>query len=358
MSSTSRALLLSLWALLVSLCALPGLTQVAMAQNRTTTVEGIVFDDANGDGRRASGENGLPGMRVAPLDGVSGKLLYNDAGAMVLITTDERGLWRYQAPGNLDLRFRLWSLDGWLEATPAEWRVSVASGDTRSRVDFGYQPTLATTIEGSVFDDRDGDGRRDTDESGRSDVRVVVLDGPTGQILRTPAGAMIETRTDAGGRFRYRGSGSQDLRFRPSELATTPAERRVQAANGSTTGGVDFGYAQPSPTAVEGVVFDDRNRNGRRNRSDPGMPGVRIVLLDVATGQPLRTSAGAVVEVTTDATGHYRYEGTGSLDLRLRPRDLDATTSQNPEGWLDTNPAERRVQVANGSVASGADFAF
>lgn len=222
----------------------------------------------------------------------------------------------------------------------------------------GAVPALAqnrtTTVEGIVFADHDGDGRRSTDEAGLDGMRVAVLDGPTGKSLVTDAGAQVQVRTSSTGFYSYQAPGNLDLRFRllggDGWLESTPAERRVTLTSGATQSGVDFGYQPTRMSAVEGVVFDDRNRNGRRDRGEPGMRDIHIVLLDPSTGQPLRRPDGRLVDAVTDRGGHYRHEALGSVDLRLRPR--------HPDGWLDTNPAEHRIQLANGTVRTGVDFAF
>lgn len=85
---------------------------------------------------------------------------------------------------------------------------------------------------------------------------------------------------------------------------------------------------------------------------------MRVAVLDGPIGQPLRTPAGALVVVRTDADGTWSYEGSGSLDLRFRPFDPGIRNSANPNGWLPMTPEVRRLRLDNGGSASDVDFAL
>lgn len=92
----------------------------------------------------------------------------------------------------------------------------------------------------------------------------------------------------------------------------------------------------PAAAGPEGVVYDDRNRNGRRDPEEPGVPGVGLI----------RGDARAV----TDRTGRYRLpsreRGRIRVDLRTLPRGLLV------HPWVTADTAERRdiPLLATGTV--------
>lgn len=350
----------------------------ALAQERPTAIEGIVYDDYDGDGRQDSNERPVPGIRIAVLDGTSGDLLVTRNGADVEVQTDAHGHYRYESTGHLDVRLRPFDPDaitmynphGWLETNPIERRVRVTNGSVASNIDIGYMAARQTTVEGLVFEDFDQDGQQDRGETPMPGVRLAVLDGPSGNQLMTRSGADIEIHTESDGRYRYETLGSIDVRLRPFDraaittdnrrgwLESKPTERRIQVTNGTVMADADFGVASFRQTVVEGHVFDDRDGDGQYDAGERGFRGVRIAVLDGPTGNILADANGATIEVQTDAEGHFRFEKRGSLDIRLRPFDPGNVSSNNRRGWLSTIPTERRLQVPNGSTVSDADFAY
>jgi hypothetical protein len=100
----------------------------------------------------------------------------------------------------------------------------------------------------------------------------------------------------------------------------------------------------PPHGAVGGVVFSDQNPNGRRDRGEPGIPGIPVALLE---GEKV------IAETRTDPNGRYVF-------LNLHP-GLHAVRKGAPDLELVTpNPLHvALVPVANGQAKSclSADFA-
>jgi hypothetical protein len=98
---------------------------------------------------------------------------------------------------------------------------------------------FSAEVNGQVFFDRDGDGRRDRDESGLRGVQVELL-GAAGEVIAA-------TRTDTSGRYRF-DEISEPGRYRvrivlPPELRATTANpvEIVIVNSGQTVGGINFG---------------------------------------------------------------------------------------------------------------------
>jgi hypothetical protein len=98
---------------------------------------------------------------------------------------------------------------------------------------------FSAEVNGQVFFDRDGDGRRDRDEAGLRGVQVELL-GAAGDVIAA-------ARTDASGRYRF-DQISEPGRYRvrvvvPPELRVTtanPVEVVITGGN-QTVGGITFG---------------------------------------------------------------------------------------------------------------------
>jgi hypothetical protein len=202
--------------------------------------------------------------------------------------------------------------DGVLQAgemsAPIEWILRNPSGESfafRAWIDAG-EPDGA--IGGCVFRDANANGRRESTEPGIPSIAVTLFD---------PNGLMTIAHTDADGRFTFAITAPglyQVVRACPPCLEppfpcrlTTPDRYEVLIIrrNDGTLSSflhADFGCAgdvRPDSASVEGVVFDDANRNGSLDRGERGIPGVRIRALSLAC-----PDRGAV-ETLTDDHGHY-----------------------------------------------------
>jgi len=97
--------------------------------------------------------------------------------------------------------------------------------------------------------------------------------------------------------------------------------------------------ARPQSTTLRGVVFDDANRNGKRDAGEAHLVDIRIQV------------------ATTDLTWVWEYrsgdDGTfgptiteGAFTVRVLP----------PEGWSVTTQSSYTVFVAHGTAVLGLDF--
>lgn len=118
----------------------------------------------------------------------------------------------------------------------------------------------------------------------------------------------------------------------------------------------DQGSAGPALTTVEGLVYDDADGDGVYDPGEPGVPGIRIAVVDNETGVPLRLADGSVAELSTDEAGRFSYSAAGPIDLGFRPWDPDSATEAHPYGQLQSAPTLWRVQVPGGSSVRGANF--
>ena len=178
-------------------------------------------------------------------------------------------------------------LPGYFSTTPNEVHVDVTLGQSY-RVDFGDMLTDSgfASIHGTVFNDADGDGVRDADESGIPGVRVT-LDGATATTTdingcytfsTTVAGTHTVVETDRAGYF-----------------STTPNEVHVDVMLGHGYR-VEFGDAPINSdfATIYGTVFEDLDRDGARDADELGIPDVLITM-------------DWIITTTTDLNGGYTF---------------------------------------------------
>jgi len=202
--------------------------------------------------------------------------------------------------------------DGLLEAgetsTPVEWRLSNPSGESfafHARI-AGDEPRPDGIIGGSVFRDTNANGQRENFEPGIPGVPVTLYD-PNGAMnigITNPTGGFEFPVTQPGLYEVVQACPPCGAPPFPCQF-TTPDRYEVlivQRPDGTLSSFLraDFGCAGDAPTdsaSAEGVVYNDANRNGVRDRGEAGIPGVRI---EAFSRDPMTP------EVThTDDMGHY-----------------------------------------------------
>ncbi|HLN92259.1 MAG TPA: SdrD B-like domain-containing protein, partial [Thermoanaerobaculia bacterium] len=267
------------------------------------------------------------------------------------------GLAPFHDAGNLDASYLLW-------LTP----LSAFSGDP-TQIDpvcgsgcfHGFRPESSLTtsfrvedkrfcddtfcVAGTKFEDRNGNGRRDSGESGLPGVEIRVSDFDHDN--RAP----LRGLTAADGSFRICGLTS-GIDFRVAETVpfgyrqTAPLDRRasrrliardhgyIVEACDENFSGLDFGN-QLIPNAIGGIKFEDLNANGVRDPGEPGLAGFTISLLSSAPGSPPHN-------VTTDANGNFLFTDVAPGDYTL--------SEVIPQGFSLTVPATNSIPV---TLASG-----
>lgn len=305
------------------------------AEVRPAGLSGHVFHDANDNGRRDAGEQGIGGvtLRIEYLGPVGAP------GALVEVLSAGDGSW--SATGLMPGQYRASEvqpagyLDG-LDAAGTAGGTPLNPGDAiegirlssgQSGTDYDFGELLPSRISGRVFADRNGNGVFDPQEP--------LLVGVTLE-LRNAAGTLLaETQTDAAGRYEF--AGLAPGVYTVSELQPAgyfDGPERVGSAGGTlvppdTIGSItlvsgtdarDYDFAELEPASLSGTVYEDDNNNGWHDLGERGIAGVRLMLLD-AVGSPMGLSA------VTAADGSYRFAD-------LAPGTYGLAEVQ-PDGYLD-----------------------
>jgi hypothetical protein len=258
-------------------------------------ISGLVFENHNGDGTRASTDQGLVGQVVyLDLNG-NGQA---DTGEPT-VTTTTGGAFSFPNLGPGTFRVRLVPAPGFIQTTANPADVPTQSGTPVSGISFGEFKKV--TLSGTVFEDLTGNGMNDGDPG---------LAGQTVQLDRNGDGSVDATATtDTSGHYSFPdlGPGFYQIRLQTATgfLSTTPPAA-VTVSSGQDVGQLDLGTFHT--ISLSGRVFTDQLGTGVMAPGDTPIAG-RLVFLDQnGNGLP---DDGAASMTTTDATGTYQFTGLG-----------------------------------------------
>ncbi len=131
--------------------------------------------------------------------------------------------------------------------------------------------------------------------------------------------------------------------------------------------GVGIEQVTPPADALGDFVWHDLDGDGIQRPGEPGVPGVRVELLD-GEGRVVRDKAGEPVTTVTDASGHYLFErlpdGVYAVRFDLSTLPKDATVTGRAAGTdrtldSDADPATgvtQTVTLAGGTRDLGLDL--
>ncbi len=326
----------------------PGAVHIASAG-----ISGTVFQDDNGDGTEETGEIGLGGVQVYADLGNVGHFVNTDPTA----TTDGNGVYTFQglASGNYIIRQMLPS--GFKQTYPATGlglHVTLNVQRYNPPQNFGDQSTQGAQsyINGTVFNDANGDGTQDNGETGIAGVQVYADLGNVGYFV---AGDPTFT-TIAGGAYTLSNLPAGNYIIRqvlPSGYTQTAPSGGLGVhlhlpANYTLTGANVGDKPIATPTAtVTGTVFNDANSDGAQDNGETGLAGVQVY---ADLGNVGYFVAGDPT-TTTNATGGFTLPGLAAGNYVIR--------QVRPSGDTQTTPANglgRHVTVFAGQTLSGENF--
>ena len=328
-------------------------TDVDFGYRGTASIGDRLWFDTDGDGTQDIGETGLSGVTVQ----------LRDSGGTIIATdvTDGGGIYGFGdlGAGSYNVTVDTSTLPAGLTETydldagdDSAAAVSLAAGQNRTDVDFGYTGTAS--IGDTVWFDTDGDGAQDAGEAGIAGVTVELRDG---------GGTLIATDvTDGSGVYGF-------PRLRPGTYTVTVVTSSLPAGQTATfdlDGGddsttsvvlaadqnrtdVDFGYT--GTASIGDTVWFDLDGNGALDAGEPGIGGVTV---------ELRDGGGTVVATdVTDGSGAY---GFGNLVPDTYTVTVD--TSTLPAGFTETydldggDDSTASAPLADGQNRTDVDFGY
>ena len=297
----------------------------------TASIGDRVWNDVNGDGVQDANESGLNGVTVQLLDGS------NNVVATAATSGDGNYTFGSLAAGTYTVRIvpatlppgvaPTFDADGVGTANAAT--LTLATGEHRTDVDFGYQGTAS--LGDRVWLDTNGDGVQDAGETGINNVTVQLLDG-AGNVLATTT-----TSGDGNYGFSKLNGGNYSVRVTPPagvaptydlDGVATPNVAAFSLNPGDSRTDVDFGYR--GTASVGDRVWNDANGNGTQDAGETGINGVTVELLDTANN--------VLASATTSGDGNYTFSNlmAGNYSVRVTPPagvaptyDLDGVATPN-----------------------------
>jgi len=303
-----------------------------------------VWLDANGNGQQDAGEAGVAGVKVSLVGGgADGKLSTTADNTTVGTVTDADGNYKFTGltpgveyqvgfdnpAGSVFTRHDTGSDDSDSDAG-AEGRtqtVVLGSGENNTGIDAGiYVPA---SLGDRVWLDANGNGRQDAGETGVAGVKVSLAGGGADGLLATAGdNTVVETTTDAEGRYRFDGlvpGAEYQVQFKApdgklftradqgdddgdSDAAFEGKAQVVKLASGENNTGIDAGVYAPG--SLGDRVWLDANANGRQDADETSLAGVKLTLRGGGADGLLATAGdNTSATATTGANGEYRFEG-------------------------------------------------
>ncbi len=303
------------------------------ARELVGVIQGVVWNDDNGDGVRQTAETGLPGQTVyldTNLDGIQ------DAGEPVAVTA-ANGAYSFTHIPTGNWRVTEVVPTGWISTIGKATSVTVSVGvGTTSTADFfNLQPRLGS-VSGIVFNDVNSDGLLNgTDAALEGWLVYADLNGN-----RVPDAGEPSAISDLLGAWTLPGLpyGNTNIRqvSQPGFSATTypTGGTTFLLLNGQDRTGVSFGNHDLQQFVINGTVFSDTNLNGVRDAGERGLSGVTLFLdtnnngvADV--GEPTTVSiSDYYFTPAVNEAGNYTFThlGHGTYTIReLVPASMEAT---------------------------------
>ena len=324
---------------------------VSLQAVRAASVSGTVWDDEDNNGLLSAQEEGVSGAQIT-LCTASGETI-------ATVTTEEDGAFTFTglAPGEYSIAVCL--PEGMIFAREAEGMerliaglderegasepFHLASGEERSGLLCGA--VVSGTVSGYVWEDVNGDGRRDEDEPPLAGVTVSLV---------AEDGTQNDIRTDAQGGYSFENLRSGDYTLSitlPEGMLFTAGEDSgfdaIDGAQAETDVSIRLWRREAAVNAggvrqaeVTALVFRDETADGSRQAAEPGMQDVQVTLLR-EDGSRLTEAASAV----TDETGAVCFDG-------VRPGNYLLEIKTPAENWAFTTQETERTQAL--AVQSGA----
>ena len=337
----------------------PSTTDVNFGYIADNSLSGTVYRDDSRNGDQDGTEPGYSGVTVQLLD-ASGNVV-------ATTTTDANGRYSFSKLPDGTYSVKVVK-DGELadteqtedpDATKDNASEPVTLGEdnpTKDHIDFGYVPDYS--IHGLVYRDGDRNETHGAGEKGYANQTVELRD-KDGKVVAT-------TTTDANGAYSFSKLPAGDYTVKVvkdgalTDLDQTedPDSTKDSASGVISLGNdhrtqtdVNFGYI--ANNSINGTIYRDGDRDGRKGDTEGRYSGVTVQLLDA--------SGNVVATTTTDKDGTYSFEhlpdGTYSVKVVKDGVLADADQTGDPDNKLD-NASEPITLDEKNPTKGDVDFGY
>ena len=337
----------------------PSTTDVNFGYIADNSLSGTVYRDDSRNGDQDGTEPGYSGVTVQLLD-ASGNVV-------ATTTTDANGTYSFSKLPDGTYSVKVVK-DGELadteqtedpDATKDNASEPVTLGEdnpSKGHIDFGYVPDYS--IHGLVYRDGDRNETHGAGEKGYANQTVELRD-KDGKVVAT-------TTTDANGAYSFSKLPAGDYTVKVVKDGaltdldqTEDPDSTKDSASGvislsndhRTETDVNFGYI--ANNSINGAIYRDGDRDGRKGGTEGRYSGVTVQLLDA--------SGNVVATTTTDKDGKYSFEhlpdGTYSVKVVKDGALADADQTGDPDNKLD-NASEPITLDEDNPTKGGVDFGY
>ena len=337
----------------------PSTTDVNFGYIADNSLSGTVYRDDSRNGDQDGTEPGYSGVTVQLLD-ASGNVV-------ATTTTDANGTYSFSKLPDGTYSVKVVK-DGELadteqtedpDATKDNASEPVTLGEdnpTKDHIDFGYVPDYS--IHGLVYRDGDRNETHGATEKGYANQTVELRD-KDGKVVAT-------TTTGANGAYSFSKLPAGDYTVKvvkDGALTDLDQTEDPDSTKDSVSGvislsndhrtetDVNFGYI--ANNSINGTIYRDGDRDGRKGDTEGRYSGVTVQLLDA--------SGNVVATTTTDKDGKYSFEhlpdGTYSVKVVKDGALADADQTGDPDNKLD-NASEPITLDEDNPTKGDVDFGY
>ncbi|REL36662.1 Ig-like domain-containing protein [Thalassotalea euphylliae] len=289
---------------------------VVVSGSANNTFTGAVYNDLNRNGSRDRGEPGVAGVKVK-LDSGNEINTNGDGNYQFSALTDNNYIASIELPSGFTL----------VGPNPLN-SVALAGGNTAANNDFAI--FSKASIIGTVYNDIDGNKRRDADDEPG-------IKGVTVKLLNRNRVTIATTTTIDGGFYSFRQlNGGFYFVEEVDDSAYSSVSENLVEVNLLSGRQVEKDFADMLKGTISGRVFDDANGNGIQDTGEDPLVGVSISITEQGAQNPLESK-------TTDDLGAYSFSVAANKSYIVKESD--------PTGFNSITSNERTTSVGVGGAA-------
>ena len=294
-------------------------------------IEGIKFEDKNGDGERdideedsEENESGLAGWVI---------ILKQGGSEIARATTDEFGVYKFEhlAPGEYQVIEE--TQTGWVQTYPETPYNLAVNDNTLSNIDFGNYKL--GKVSGFKYEDLNGDGRWQSNEPKLANWLIKLSNTVDNRSVYTDANGYYEFLDLQP--LSYQLTEKLKLNWQQSEPKTGSYQLSLKSGEELALNFGNYRYA-----SLAGRKYQDLNFNGQREAGEPWLSGWQLELYNLRTGEIKRT--------ITDSLGKYKFSNLvpGPYIIREKLKT----------GWIPVEPKSSfyRLDLISNQDAIGYHF--